>query len=251
MEEIWKPVIGHEERFEVSNLGNIRGLKRIVRNGEKSTRTVKPVTLIPSSNGKGYMRVNLYKKSEYVHRVVGMAFIENDSPEVKKQINHINEDKADNRAENLEWCTDKYNKNFGTARRRMILTRNRLGYNNAEKPIEKYTKSGVYVCEYESQAKAAVKLGCSEPSLFYSIHSKCGLCCGFQWKYKGSDKKIIPYKNKTLRAVYMIDENDKIIKRFDSLSDAAREVNADVSHIMKCCKAERRRCGGHRWKYVI
>lgn len=103
MSEVWKPVIGYESRYEVSNMGNVRSLN--YRSTGK-TRMLKPVT-----EGKGYLMVGLCcnqtMKWGKVHRLVASAFIPN--PENKPQVNHINGIKTDNRADNLEWVTNGEN----------------------------------------------------------------------------------------------------------------------------------------------
>lgn len=118
MDEIWKPVCGYEGLYEVSNNGNVRSLKRKTTSGK---------TMKFSTNKDGYYRVHLCKNGKtrtlFVHRVVAMAFIKNvDSG--KNIVNHRNEVKTDNRAENLEWCDVKYNTNYnGATVRRGIAQR--------------------------------------------------------------------------------------------------------------------------------
>ena len=101
--EQWKDVVGYEGLYEVSNLGRIRN-----KNSNKM--------LTPMTNKKGYLRCELWKDGKRhkfgVHRIVALAWIPN-TDENKDQINHINERKKDNRVENLEWCTSKYNNNYG------------------------------------------------------------------------------------------------------------------------------------------
>lgn len=103
MNEVWKPIEGWEERYEVSNLGNVRSLN--YRN------TGKPRNLKPITDRKGYLMVGLCRDGKMkwakVHRLVAAAFIPN--PENKPQVNHIHGDKADNRAVMLEWATDSEN----------------------------------------------------------------------------------------------------------------------------------------------
>jgi hypothetical protein len=108
--EIWKDVPGYEEIYQVSNLGNVKSIdhycKGRVGSGKQTGRTLKQHICY-----KGYSRVRLYlnKKSftTGAHRLVAIAFIPN--PLNLPQVNHINGIKADNKVENLEWCTNQYN----------------------------------------------------------------------------------------------------------------------------------------------
>lgn len=114
MEEIWKNVIGYEDCYMVSNLGNVKSLTRqiksAIRNNNKITRDGRLLTI---KNAKtGYKFIMLYKngtqKIGLIHRLVATAFLLNSSE--KKAVNHLDGDKANNRLENLEWCTYKENK---------------------------------------------------------------------------------------------------------------------------------------------
>lgn len=117
MQEIWKNVVGYEGIYEVSNLGNVRSLDRTVPSKYIDvTANIKGKQLKPIKNKYGYLRVNLCndsgRKSKFVHRLVAMAFIEN--PNNFPQINHKDENKLNNSVENLEWCSAKYNCNYGS-----------------------------------------------------------------------------------------------------------------------------------------
>ena len=121
MMEEWRAIPGYEGLYEVSNKGNVRNVRR------------NTLLRLPKTNN-GYIRVFLCKNGKgygkYVHRLVSQVFIPN--PDNLPQINHKNEDKSNNCVENLEWCTAKYNNNYGTARTRSINTRIKNGYVNEE-----------------------------------------------------------------------------------------------------------------------
>lgn len=111
--EIWKDIQGYEGSYQVSNLGRVKSIERVTKEGNH--RSEKQMKL--QKTKRGYLTVILTKdgnpKIHLVHRLVGIAFIPN--PTGKEQINHINEQKEDNRVENLEWSTAKENMNWGTA----------------------------------------------------------------------------------------------------------------------------------------
>ena len=115
MEEIWKPIEGYEGRYEVSNLGRVKSFAQDRINGKIK---------VGNKDYKGYLNLLLYdgngnKKWHRVHRLVASAFIEN--PNNYPQVNHKDEIKTNNRVDNLEWCTNEYNANYGTKHERTAL----------------------------------------------------------------------------------------------------------------------------------
>ena len=105
--EKWKDAPGFPG-YQVSDAGRVK-------------RSINGKMLRPVRYSNGYCVVNLSGRRIGVHRLVGLAFIPN--PAGLPQINHKNEIKTDNRAENLEWCTGKYNVNYGTGILRRSITR--------------------------------------------------------------------------------------------------------------------------------
>lgn len=105
--EIWLPIIGYEEIYEVSNKGRIKVLERQI-NVRYGTSIRKEKLIKPSLNKVvNYLYIGLHKDGKYtnsrIHRLVAEAFIPN--PENKREVNHINGDKLNNSVENLEWNT--------------------------------------------------------------------------------------------------------------------------------------------------
>lgn len=111
--EIWKPVVGYEELYEVSNKGRVKALKRR-KNCNRGYGFIKEHIMKPNNHGTcDYYRVPLtskehIKKYYMVHRLVAKAFIEN--PNNLPEVNHKDLNKSNNCIDNLEWITNADNK---------------------------------------------------------------------------------------------------------------------------------------------
>ncbi len=110
MKEIWKDIKGFEGLFQVSNLGRVKTLQREVKYIQKNQYTEVETTKIiqekiqkPRKTHNGYLRVQLFDKDYYIHRLVVSAFIRPLKP--KEEINHIDGNKTNNNVSNLEIVT--------------------------------------------------------------------------------------------------------------------------------------------------
>lgn len=182
-EEIWKPVVGFECLYEISNYGRVRSLDRKVcdKNGvyiTKKGRVIKPFLI-----KQGYLRVPLSKhnkrKGYLVHRLVAKAFIPN--PNKYPIINHKDENTSNNNAENLEWCTYKYNTHYNG-----VLARKKT---NA-RAVRQYTTSGTFVAEYKSIKDACIATGAFTSPIICCCkgNPKYSVVAGFKWRYADEQK---------------------------------------------------------------
>ena len=114
---IWRDIKGYEGYYQVSSHGQVRSLDRIVMSGD-FPRKIKGQILAQTTDRDGYKHLRLRKngeeKSFFVHKLVAEEFVMNISPDDYVQVNHKDEDKANNHYSNLEWCTQEYNLNYGT-----------------------------------------------------------------------------------------------------------------------------------------
>jgi len=147
MEEIWKDIIEYEGLYQISNLGRVKRLR--FTNGRldfEKERILKPY----KDGGKNYFIIRLSKNGKsklyQVHRLVAQAFIPN--PDDLPIVNHKDENKENNRANNLEWCTQKYNVNYGN-------TRNKMSKSAFKRKVSKYDIDMNLLCTYNSIKEAS------------------------------------------------------------------------------------------------
>lgn len=155
-----REVKGSGGRYLVSNTG------RVYRADGKE--------MAQYNHTRGYKKVDLIfpdgEKKCFVHRLVAEAFVPNE--EGLPVVNHKDENKQNNMADNLEWCTHTYNSNYGTARERM------------GRPVVQLTLTGEQVGVYVSITEAAKAVCRGTSSIVMCCKGKRKKCGGFAWRYK-------------------------------------------------------------------
>ena len=118
------------------------------------------------------------RKQFSIHRLVARSFIDN--PNGYKEVNHIDECKQNNSAENLEWCDRKYNTNYGTAQKRRS---EKITNGPKAKAIDQLDLNGNYINTFPSMAEIKRTFGFDQSNIFNAIHGKYTQAYGFKWRY--------------------------------------------------------------------
>ena len=195
MEEIWKDIIGYEGLYQVSNYGRVKSLSKEKIGKHNTVYFTKEIILKYGVQTNGYYNVSLYTDgkpiTKTIHRLVAQAFIPN--PNNYSQVNHKDENKHNNfvwinedgsvdlEKSNLEWCTAKYNCNYGSRNDKMLDNRSGMF---RRKIVLKYDLEGNYIEEYPSLSEASRNTCVCAQSILNVITGKRKTCGGFKWRYK-------------------------------------------------------------------
>ena len=145
MVELWKDIVGYENLYQVSNLGNVMSFWH-----------KKPHLLRAGKSNNGYLFVGLCNRTKsrkhfFIHRLVAQAFLPN--PNNLPQVNHKDEDKTNNKVSNLEFCTAKFNTNYGTGIERRA--KKLINRKDESKPVLQFDKNENLLNEYPSIKEAS------------------------------------------------------------------------------------------------
>lgn len=170
--EVWKDIVDYEGLYQVSNLGRVKSLFRYKR------------ILKPQKDIHGYLKVGLYKNGKCklfnIHKLVANAFIENHKN--YKYVNHKDENKTNNRVENLEFCSFYYNLIYGTRVQRIAEKNN--------KPILQFDLEGNFIREWESITQASKELNNSLNNISQCCLGRSRTSKGYIFRFK-DDKEIL------------------------------------------------------------
>ena len=272
--EEWKDVgtvkgIDFTGLCQVSTFGNVKFLDRCVeyKNGYK--RFYKEELKKPRLKN-GYQFVRLSKEGKHteisVHRLVLQTFKPNQNPELYTQINHIDENKENNRLDNLEWCTAEENNNHGTRKERAIKTRRR----HFVPTVQLDLKGNIINVYYQKEDIETQNKEMTFKHVARSINKEKNICYGYFWikldKYNElTQNELLSLINEKVEQnnfskmhggitqremVVQMDLNGNTIKEFESISAAAQELNCHYQAISQCASGKIKTCCGYRWKYL-
>lgn len=249
--EIWEDVVNYEGIYEVSNRGRVRSVDRVVitKNGRECKYKGKMISMPP--NQDGYPTFNLCYQGKIkpvkTHRIVAEAFIPN--PNNYTEINHIDENKANNEVSNLEWCTRKHNMNHGTGLQRSF------NHPNSVRRIEKSKRpvTGINLktdeCVYYESAHKAEEYGFKRKNVQGAACGKDASYKGYIWFYTDemTEKLVQEKRDRLNRNVLKLDDNNQILNVFSSMTEAGRAVGLDPSNISRAISTGRK-ASGFYWK---
>lgn len=176
MIEEWKDIKGYEGLYQVSNLGRVRSLDRVINHPITYNQFIKGKIIVPQQRGN-YKKVDLCKDGKIcqksVHRIVAEAFVDN--PNNLPIVNHKDENPSNNRADNLEWCTYQYNVLYGNSRLKSSQKKNKA-------VLQIDLKTDEVIKEFTSIKYAQDELGLHHISdCCYNRRKSSG---GYKWIFK-------------------------------------------------------------------
>lgn len=181
--EIWKPVVGYEGLYEVSSFGRVRSVDRILPLGNSTRFHMGKVMSLRTRKEDGRKDVMLARdgvlKRHKVHRLVAEAFIPN--PDNLPEVNHKDEDPANNHATNLEWCDRWYNTHYGRYSEKISEA--------MSKPIMQI-KDGVVIKVWKNIQEASRHFsinGNITGNIGFGLKDSSKRPYGFEWRYAFQD----------------------------------------------------------------
>lgn len=250
--EVWKPVHSLNDNYAVSNYGRLKAYSKsyVDKTGRLFHRRERLLKIWKDKTGYMAFRPTVNGKllSVKIHRIVAEAFIPN--PGNLPFINHKDEDPTNNNVSNLEWCTQKYNSNYGTCQKRHSETL-RAALRNEIHTICQYSMTGELLNAFKGEKEV------TDAGFNYSSVSRCcrhiiNSSQNFIWRYDDDEFTSRP-ENKVLhnnaREVLCYDKAMNFIKEYSSVTAAAKSVCGKDSSIARCCMGKRPSAYGFIWKY--
>lgn len=270
MTEVWKDIEGYEGEYQVSNMGRVKSLARVTtrtsRYGERLYRI--PEKIMKTRMGtSGYLCVNFRQDGKpvtlMVHRLVALHFVS--GYEDGLIVNHKDENRQNNRADNLEWCTYKYNNNYGNAKA--------LRYEKLRKtPVAMFKPDGTLVRTFPTMKEAERFIG--KRGAGQNIRLSCDgttrhrISYGYKWSFvingvpqppkpdptpeqRAASSRLKSEHHGRKRAIQQIADDGSVIAEYDSITKAAQAVGVSQSGIRLVAigKPGHHKSGGFKWKF--
>lgn len=178
--EVWQDIPGYEGLYQASTYGRIKSVERTVSFGNRK-RTIKSRILKPFFCTSGYLAVKMPDGTKMIHRLISLTFISN--PQNLREINHKSEVKTENQVWNLEWCSSKYNSNYGTHKQR--LSDKNKNHPSMSKSVIQYSVDGKFIASYPSLREAERVANFNHGNLSQAI-LKQKTAYGFKWQFEQS-----------------------------------------------------------------
>lgn len=233
--EIWRDLSGYEGLYKVSNLGRVKSVHHIIIRSNGWPKTINEKILVSHPCPSGYESVSLHDlngdfKTAMIHRLVASTFLDNQKK--YRVVHHKNSNKKDNRAVNLEWCSNQYNTEHA-------YKFEGLKCPDSSRAVLQYSLGGELLNEYKNAKEASLAVGCASNSSIIS-------CCkhiykqvkGYVWRYK-KERRLIGQ-------IY----DGKVINTFQSMTQAARSVGLKSSNSIYQAVNHNRTAAGFKWKYI-
>jgi hypothetical protein len=181
--EEWRNVAGYEGLYMVSSFGRVASLSSPYKSGDKTFHKKQKI-LKANLRKKGYLAVTLSNcnkivHSYLIHRLVAIAFVNNSKN--LPFINHKDENPQNNHANNLEWCTNSYNCNYGSHNKRMAETLHKTAYQRRK--VIQLTVDMQYIGEYVSIIEAAIATNTNRSCISNCCLGKYKTGGGYKWIY--------------------------------------------------------------------
>lgn len=255
-------------------MGRVRSVDRHIIRSDGRLEFRKSQIIVGYVDKYGYHRVSLRKGNGnphcyQIHRLVALHFIEN--PNNLPQINHIDEDRLNNVASNLEWCDCKYNVNYGHCREnhsKVAIDRINII------PIKQYAKDGTFIREWISAANASRELGIGASEIGRCCKRKSETAGGFQWRYADDNSEVLPIGKRVFseehrkhmsecrkgkhcgkdspssKPVIQYTMDGEFVAEYDTITEASKAMGfASIGHIGQVCRGNRKHAGGFVWCY--
>lgn len=168
MIEEWRDIENYEGIYQISNKGRVKSFKKHYNKNGKIIKAIR----IKNGYYNVVLCVNGTKHKEYIHRLVAKAFISN--PNNYPFVNHKDENPSNNCVNNLEWCTQKYNMNYGS-----LLEKHK----RESKAILQYDLENNFIKKWSSIASAERKLNISHCNIVACLKERRKHAGGYIWKY--------------------------------------------------------------------